>query len=278
MIYLICSIVCSSLILLLFRWFTNYGANTRHAIVVNYGIAAIIGFTFFSIPTNPLRASWFWLALMIGIGFYLGFRLIAKTTQTAGVSAASIATKMSMIIPALFGIIALEEGINWLKATGIVLGFLSVFAVTPSKGGMSNWVWPIVTFLVSGIIDTSLNLFQLTLVQPNAYPMFISTIFASAFLSGMIHHSWLPDKKIARTSFTGGLLLGIVNFGSLWFILNVLSLPNWESSVVFPVNNVGIVALSSILAIVIFKESTSARGLLGLFVSIVSITLLYLSQ
>ena len=277
MIFIALSIVSSSAILLLFRSFSRHHVNTRHAIIINYGIAAIIGYAFFEIP-QVWQTPWFIPSGIIGIVFYLGFRLIAKTTQESGVSAASVATKMSVIIPIAVGIGVLNESQNALKYFGITCGLLSVLLFTDFNTGVRSWLWPLLAFVVSGAIDTCLNLFQLTIVPASEFAVFISSIFGFACISGIIHHYILPKSSFTRTSLLGGILLGIANFGSLIFILKALSLPQWESSVVFPLNNVGVVALSSVLSVVFFKERLKIRQYLGLGLGFTSIYFLYISQ
>ncbi|MDA7744521.1 EamA family transporter [bacterium] len=254
------------------------GANARQAIMLNYAVAALTGFIFFRGESDYLSEAWFWPAGIMGIMFYVVFRLIAKTTQTNGVSAASIATKMSVIIPIAVGLLMLGETWNVLKLTGIAVGIIAVILSTGSNPEIKDWKWPLLAFIGSGVIDASLNLFQVWTVSEAQFPSFISTIFSFAFVTGIIHHFTFSERKISIKTYLGGAALGIVNFGSLLFILLSLSLPNFESSVIFPINNVGIVMLSSIMAFLLFKEKITLKALLGILLSIVAIALLYFSN
>jgi uncharacterized membrane protein len=51
----------------------------------------------------------------------------------------------------------------------------------------------------------------------------------------------------------------------------VLDLPSMESTFIFPINNIGIIILSSFLAWLIMKEKMKKRQYLGLGIAIVSI-------
>lgn len=254
------------------------GANARQAIMLNYAIAALTGFIFFRGETNYFSEAWFWPAGIMGILFYVVFRLIAKTTQTNGVATASIATKMSVILPIAVGLLLLGESWNLLKLLGIVLGIVAVILSTGSNPEIKDWKWPLLAFIGSGVIDAALNLFQVWTVAEVQFPSFISTTFSFAFITGFAHHFTFPDRKIAGITYLGGIALGIVNFGSLLFILLSLSLPNFESSVIFPINNVGIVMLSSIMAFLLFKEKITLKALFGILLSIAAIAVLYLSN
>ena len=254
------------------------GANARQAIMLNYAVAALTGFIFFRGESDYISEPWFWPAGLMGIMFYIVFRLIAKTTQTNGVAAASIATKMSVIIPVAVGLFMLGESWNMLKLLGIGIGIIAVILSTRSNPEIKDWKWPLLAFIGSGVVDASLNLFQVWMVSENEFPSFITTIFSFAFLTGIIHHFTFPERKVSGMTYLSGAALGIVNFTSLLFILLSLSLPNFESSVIFPINNVGIVMLSSIMAFIFFKEKITMKALAGIMLSIAAIALLYLSN
>ncbi len=55
-------------------------------------------------------------------------------------------------------------------------------------------------------------------------------------------------------SLMSGVALGLANLGTVYFLLKALSQPEWESSIVYPLNNFGIVLLSTVTAIVVFRE------------------------
>lgn len=249
----------------------------RQAIMINYAVAALTGTFFFPHELGTWSAKWFWPAAAMGVLFYVVFRLIAKTTQTSGVAAASVSTKMSVIIPIAVGLLFLSESWNWLKLAGIVLGIAAVVLSTWSKAKIKDWKWPLLAFLGSGFIDAALNLFQVMLVDESEFPSFITTIFSFAFVTGLIHHFTFVERTISKTTYVHGAALGVVNFASLLFILLSLSLPNFESSVIFPINNVGVVMSSSLFAFLLFKEQLTAKALIGVGLSIAAIALLYFS-
>lgn len=257
---------------------SRYGAMPRQAIMINYIVAALTGAFFFPHEQVIWSAPWFWPASAMGVLFYVVFRLIAKTTQSNGVAAASIATKMSVVIPIAVGLLFLSESWNWMKLSGIALGIIAVLLSTQSEAEIKDWKWPLLAFLGSGFIDAALNLFQVMLVDESEFPSFITTIFSFAFVTGLIHHFTFAERSISKTTYVHGAALGMVNFGSLLFILLALNLPQFESSVIFPINNVGVVMSSSLFAFLLFKEQVTTRALAGIGLSIAAITLLYFSR
>lgn len=278
MTWLLLSILASSGILLLFRGFSDHGVHTRHAIMLNYSVAAITGFVIFTPTEHWFSQPWFLPAAAMGTLFYVIFRVMAKTAQENGVAVGVVVTKMSVIIPVVMGLTILDETISGYKIGGIILGLAAVLLTTKKGAKKGAWIWPLVLFVGSGAIDASLKLFQVKLLTDAQTPVFISTIFSFAFFSALIHHFFTAEKRVSGRSALGGLALGLVNFGSLYFILKALALPGMESSVVFPLNNFGIVLCSSLLAIILFKERPDLKVWLGLGLASCSIWLLYLSS
>ena len=90
----------------------------------------------------------------------------------------------------------------------------------------------------------------------------------------LIFGIFLGKQKLAFKNVLGGLILGIPNYGSIYFLLKTLNNENWDSSIVFPVNNIGIVCLSVLFALLIFKEKLSKANYLGLTLAILSIVLM----
>ena len=277
MIYIVLSVLCSTGILIIFRIADRVGANTRHAITINYLVAAATGFLLFAPTSEFYRALWFWPAAVEGLVFYLIFRVMAKTTQISGVAATSIATKMSVVIPVAVGLIFLGEGVNALKIVGLITGLIAVVLAAGKSGRIGSWKWPLLAFLGTGFIDTSLKLFQIWSVSEPEFPAFIATIFSFAFFIGAIHHLTLPDRRFGLQSVAAGVVLGVLNFGTVYFVLTALSLPQWESSIIFPLNNFGVVASSTLAGVLLFREKLTGKGWIGLTLAALSIWLLYVS-
>ena len=276
MIYVFLSVLASTLILAIFRLMTSVGANTRHTITVSYLVASLTGFTQFSTESINSSAPWFWPAAAEGAIFYLVFRLMAKTTQVNGIAVASIATKMSVVIPVCIGIVVLNESANAIKLAGVFAGICAVFLSAGGSVQVNQWKWPALVFLGTGAIDASFKLFQELGLSEQEFPLFITTIFSFAFVVGLVHHFVCADRRLNSASVFSGIALGLTNFGTVFFILKALAQPQWESSVIFPINNFGVVALSTVTAVVLFNEKLSSGGWAGLGLAVAAIGLLYL--
>lgn len=278
MAYIIASILASTIILLLFRWMQHSGAVTRHAIVVGYLTSALAGVTLFDVDWSLATQGWFWPAALEGVSFYVVFRMVAVTTQLAGITIASIATKMSVVIPTFIGIVALGESVTAFKIGGLLFGLLAVLLAAGARVKVAQWLLPLLVFVCSGLIDASMKLFQIWGLTDEQFPGFVVTIFGFAFIASVVHHLLLPERMINRVSAVSGVALGLANLGTVYFLLKALAQPGWESSIVFPLNNFGIVLISTLTAIFLFRERPDSATKLSLCAATTSIVLLYVAS
>jgi drug/metabolite transporter (DMT)-like permease len=282
-IYLLLSIAASTLLFIIFKLFNVYKIDTFQAIVVNYAVACICGILSYDSKINTteiIRSEWFYGAIGLGFLFITVFNLMALTAQKNGLSVASVASKMSVIIPIVFGVYVYNESAVFQKIIGIVLALIAVYlASVKSKTTINfkkNLALPLLVFIGSGIIDTSIKYIETKYVPENGIPIFSATIFSFAFTIGII----MVVYKIVRKQFQfdsksiiGGVVLGIVNYYSIYFLLKALNMEGNESSTLFTINNVGIVMLSTLVGLLVFKEHISRKNWIGIGLAIVSIIL-----
>ncbi len=286
MIYLALSVLSSSIIFVVFKLFTRYKVETLFAIVVNYVVACFAGLIFYkgdvTLPEIPEKP-WFLGTVLLGVLFILVFNLMAATAQRLGVSVASVATKMSLVIPVLFGVAIYREELGALKILGIVLALAAVYFVSAKARSVSfqkaSLLLPLSVFLGSGVIDTSIKYIQEFYVKENDYPIFSSTVFAAAAVTGIVFiviKSLKKPVKISIRNVMGGIALGVPNYFSIYFLLKALQHDSLNSASVFTINNVAIVMFSTLLGILLFKEQISTKNWGGIGLAVISIVLVAL--
>jgi len=290
LIYLLLSILSSTVIFVVFRLYKKYGVNTLQAIIVNYFIACIVGFFGYIEGVDDLlripSESWFLGTVFLGAMFITVFNLAAITTQRSGLSVVSVATKMSVAIPVFFGIFIYNESLGFLKVSGIILALAAVYlsSIKTEKGitiKKENLIFPLLVFIGSGIIDTTLNYLENFYVSETDVGLFSSSIFGIAGIIGtaiLIGQAVLGKLKITWKNIAGGIALGIPNYFSIYFLVMALRSPGFENSVIFTLNHVGIVLASTILGIVLFKEVLLKKNWIGIALAIISIILVASSQ
>lgn len=268
---------------MVFKLFTRYKVETLFAIIVNYIVASSVGLLLYngdvSLSEIPEK-SWFLGTVALGLLFILVFNLMAATAQKVGISVASVATKMSLVIPVLFGVAVYHEELGTLKVIGIVLALAAVyFASAKDKSTplqKASLLLPLSVFLGSGIIDTSIKYIQEFHIKEDDYPIFSATVFAAAAVTGILFiliKSIKKPVKINSQNILGGIALGVPNYFSIYFLLRALQNDALNSASVFTINNVAIVMFSTLLGIVLFKEHISVKNWSGIGLAVVSILL-----
>lgn len=281
--YLALSILFSSLIFVIFKLFVRFQIQTLYAIIVNYVVACLVGIMLYPGELNIMELpskSWFWGALGLGALFIIVFNLMASTSQKLGVSVASVATKMSFVLPSILGVFLYKEELSALQIVGIVLAIFAVYLASMKQSkdafSMSMLVLPFLVFLGSGIIDAAIKYFQELHVPEAEFALFSSLIFFFAGIIGILFILLKAAKQPLKMNYKnimGGIALGVPNFFSIYFLLLALSYKGLNSASIFTVNNVGIVLLSTILGILLFNERLNMKNWLGIGLAILSILL-----
>ena len=289
MIPLLLSIIASTFIFVLFRLFARYSINTLQAIVVNYFVACSCGIVGYqnSIEISAIpKYDWFYYTVALGALFIIVFNLMATTTQRSGLSVVSVATKMALVIPIGFGLWYYQEPLGPFKAIGIILALAAVYLVSvKNRSGVilqnRNLMFPVLVFFGSGLIDTSLNFLQNDFIKDKSLiPLFSSTIFMTAGVIGIMVLVVQKIKGVLSLEYKNiiaGVVLGIPNYFSIYFLVKALRSNLLDSSGIFTINNVAIVIISTLLGIVFFKEQLSLKNWIGIILAVISIALVSLA-
>jgi drug/metabolite transporter (DMT)-like permease len=284
MIYLFISVISSTAIFLTFKLSDRFNTDLIKLITVNYLVASVLGFSFIHYPISILKiftSTWIPLSVLIGFLFILMFFLIGQSTRRSGIAVTTIAGKMSMVIPILFSVLYFSEKSSFLKTFGLVLAvaavFLSIYRPLGKKKNLVLIVLPLIIFLGSGITDSIIKYAQNHYVSNSNTILFSSVVFLSALVFGLLYIFFSPkniSKSVTISELIGGTILGIANFGSLYFFIKALNNSKLESSVVFGLNNLCIVLLSILLGKIVFQEKLLKVNYLGIFMAISAILIL----
>jgi drug/metabolite transporter (DMT)-like permease len=286
LIFLISSIIASTLIFVIFNLFTKYKIHTLQAIVINYFIAGFTGLLNYSGTvsiTTIIETKWFLGAAFLGILFISLFNVMALTAQRNGLSVVSVASKMSVVIPIIFGLYVYKEQLNVLKGFGILLALIAVYLTSQKQNTSRNTksIWlPIILFFGSGLLDTTLKYLETTYVAKADIPIFSASIFFIAGILGAVFiliQAFKTKVNIEFKTIGGGIILGVINYYSIYLLLKALQYKGLESSTLFTINNVSIVTLSTLVGLVFFKEHLGVKNWIGIVTAIISILLITLA-
>jgi drug/metabolite transporter (DMT)-like permease len=287
LIVLLLSILSSSAIYIAFKLFGKYKITTLNALIVNYFTAFILGLSLqdqlsISELLETPHKDWFYGSMALGVMFILVFSLMVITTQKGGMSVVSVASKMSVAIPVLFVIAYYDEPLGLLKIMGILMALVSVYLVSVRRRDglsidMKFFIFPLLVFLGSGLIESSIKFLENTYVPDSEISLFSANTFLFACLTGSLVFGYKALSGRAKFNWKdilGGFLLGIPNYFSIYFFILALRIDGLDSSSIFIINNVSIVLLSTLLGIVCFKEKVSPKNWIGIGIAILSILLI----
>jgi drug/metabolite transporter (DMT)-like permease len=291
MIYLFGSILFSSYLALSFKVLQRLKINMLQAIVFNYIACVLTGSVVngsFPVNKTNIAAPWFVWALLMGAMFISIFNVIGFTTQKLGVAVASVANKLSMVIPFVFSLYLYNENSNLLKIVGIVVALIAVVLTCyPSPESDSETkkskqlllLLPLLLFVSSGLLDTLIvyvknNFF----INPeDNFNTFLITAFSVAAGIGLlilVMQVATGKQQFSSKAIVAGIIIGIPNYFSIWCLGKVITAYKGNSSAIIPVNNMGIVLFSAVAAWLLFKERLSLPNWIGIALAIAAIALI----
>ncbi len=307
MIFLAFAVACSVAIGMVFKHAGQLQLDRTALLTVNYAAAVAVAAGLLSLGGREVEQglvlSLELLALGVGTGVVLiaGFFVLAWATEVAGMSLAIGVMRVSVVVPFLASwgvwgeVPTLAQGVGMILAMGaffllahqrsvpepIPAGASSTPEVTiapPTVPSTIDWHAAGVlalTFCSGGAVDVSMKAFEEGFGAENSRVLFLLLAFGVAFLVGAIivvrRGLREGDWPTART-LGWGILLGIVNYGSLEFLLRAIeALPG---PFVFPANNIAIMVVAALLGVTIWGERLSRPNRMGLALACVALVLL----
>jgi len=160
-----------------------------------------------------------------------------------------------------------------LTLPAIILGSMKPRNMKTEVTSLLQFMMPIAVFLASGLIDSTINYTNYKFLSSKEEAVFpIITFFAAAvagILTLLIKRDKLTVKNIA-----GGPILGVVNYFSIYFLIRALSSFNNDGALVYPLTNVGLILISALVSISLFKEKLTKLNIAGICMAIISILLI----
>jgi len=286
MIYLLLAIFGSGVIPVIFRSFEGWRVNLFWAIPINYVTCVLIGnFLAGNALDMPALAfpPWIGLAALQGMLLAVNFFLLAHTAQRAGVAIAALASRLSVAIPSLLAFVLYGDSLTPVKIAGLLAALVALYLCTApdrNSNGLGSRVFqllPILVFATFGCYFTILKYLQTYYLNPSNYHAYVMSGFVFAFISSIV--IGVGKRVFATADFhvgyiLAGIGLGCINYVAVYALLRVLALKGWESSQLYPIYSVGVVALSTVLAFLCFRERLSRQKMIGLAFGLVAVALL----
>jgi len=308
MLNLLFAVACSVTIGVIFKHTGPTDIDRTTLLTVNYAAAVGVASLLIALGGRSVGGGLGLSVPLIGLGvgtgalLIAGFFLLAHATDVAGMSLAIGVMRVSVVVPFLASWLLWNEVPSAAQGIGMVFAGAAFFLIARKErrpepvpvgaGGkrdgsddpaaLSTVDWHAfgilaLTFCMGGAVDLSMKTFEEVFGSGNSRVLFLLLAFGVAFVIGVVivgvralrYGRWPQMRTIGW-----GILLGVVNYGSLEFILRAIAV--LPGPFVFPANNIAIMVLASLLGVYIWGEHLSRANRVGIGLAIVALVMLKL--
>ena len=269
------------------------------AIAVNYVTASILCLWLFQPPLAAMRSitAPVWVILgLLGVLLPAVFLVMAAAVRQTGIVLSDTAQRLSLILPIMAAFLVFHETLSGRKALGIVLALCALgcllarpranaIATADTSGSLRAamphahpeptrfaWITLLGVWVGYGTIDILFK--QMARLGAG----FTSSLLLSFMLATALMFLWLAVFR--RTawdarSLASGLLLGILNFGNIYFYIRAhQTFPDYPT-LVFAAMNIGVISIGTLVGAGAFRERITGVQAAGIALALAAIVSLF---
>jgi multidrug transporter EmrE-like cation transporter len=236
--------------------------------------------------------------LLVGLAagplFFGAFIAYQLSVRRNGVGTAGAMAKLGILVPMVLALIIWRESLPDLQLIGLLLAAAAVLAVNlpigrraPTGGGAATILRPalLALLLLAGLAEFSNKVFERygPVGADVEWAFLLPTFAVAGLLSAIVtlrrlrrsgrNHAHGP-AKIRPGDAALGLLLGVPNVFSSYFLIQALEQPGAPAAAIYPTFGAGTVALVTLVGITVFRERPAARDQLGILLTIAAVILI----
>lgn len=278
---LVLSISCSVAVSVLLKIARARQIEVIQAIAVNYVVATALCLLLFRpTPASLLTpATPWWVLIALGLLLPTIFLAMAAAVRYAGIVLSDAAQRLSLFIPLIASFLVFGEVLSLNKAAGIALALIALVLILTQRGdsnatsdGTSSKaiIYLICVWVGYGVIDI---LFK-QLARSGA--AFSNSLLVAFVLAGIVIFSWLLARRTQwhLPSLKAGVILGLLNFGNIYFYVSAHQRFPENPTLVFSAMNIGVISVGTLVGAGFFKERLSIFNVAGIVLAITAIVLL----
>lgn len=186
--------------------------------------------------------------------------------------------RLNMVVVVLFGVFILDEQVSVHQVLGIVLAMVVILILTRdadrtkgSVGSVRRGLFLVFVSLVCGSVASISSKFA-ALYSSKLGFMALSYFLGTLFSAGLIRKSGkVRAGTERRDAVLIGMLMGLINFAGFYAFLSALSAG--PLSIIVSITGMYFV-IAVVLSVIVYKEKLSARRILGIALTIVSVLFL----
>lgn len=279
-IFISLGVICSLSIAHILKLASKAKQRTLNTLFVNYVTASLFSFLVSGNSFNKiieLESHFLIIAFILGAIFILNLIVYSLSLEKNGMGISITAMRLSLVVPIAVSILIYGEHIYGLGIVGIVLVLVSLFLITPrnkdkkaSKFSIS--FYPIALFLMTGVADSILKIFERELRSIASEFTFLGLIFFSSSILSAVYLIHKKEFSFIKKEFFLGICLGIFNLYSSYFLLKALTF--LDGTIVFSISNISNVLFGSIIGFIVWGDKLERTQKVGLIIASLSILLL----
>ena len=281
--FLILAILSSFCIGILIKLNESRGVNTLVVLAGNYLSASALGWAFVcGYGVGSISPSTLALGLGGGLLWPTTFFLMMWGIRRYGLAITGSVSRLSLAVPVLAALLFLGEVLTPATGAGLPAACVAFLLISPLRRGdvrrvdtRALWFFPLLVLLM-GTVDFWVNLFNKVGAAEEKF-LFVTLIFSFSCVP-----AWaavlIKKQRVERAAVMRGLLLGIPNFFSTFFLLESLRSPVFAdlSMVVYALYSVCGVALAFGAGALFWKERVTRANIVGVLFAVAAIVLLNL--
>lgn len=279
MIYLLLGILSSALVSIVMRLSTGHVKNNMTMFMANYAVCIILSLLF-GLRMDPdafADGALFSVGagLVSGIMYLASFMLLQTNIRRNGVVLSATFMKLGVIVPTVMAVVLFHETPGATAVAGIVLAILAILLInknpeTDSRDGNRQFTLLLILLAAGGFTDSLSNIYEKCGSASLKDLYLICTFAAACLLSAAL--KVYRKQRITRADLGWGALIGFPNYFSARFLLYALS--RLPATVVYPVYNIGAIALVTVAGLIIFREQLNRRKWIAMGLIALSLFLL----
>jgi drug/metabolite transporter (DMT)-like permease len=276
---LIISVACSVAVSILLKVARRHDIHIGQAIAVNYVVATALCLVIFQPhPSSLLTPStpW-WILIALGLLLPTIFLAMAGAVRQAGIVLSDAAQRLSLFIPLMAAFLLFGEVYSSAKLLGIGLALIALVCLLirpQTQAGTGERGKSVLLLLSVWVGYGTIDILFKQLAKSGA--AFSSSLFVSFVLAGIVIFAYLLLQRTqwTRRSLVAGLILGLLNFGNIYFYIRAHQVFSGNPTLVFSTMNIGVISLGTLVGAGFFKEKLSWLNILGIALAITAIIVL----
>ena len=276
MLDLLCAIASSAAVSAVLRVGDARAKGRYGRFAMNYLTAAVLAFLTMSSRAFPLDgagAAALGLGAVQGVLYLLTLVVLQSNIRANGVLLSATFARLGLVVPMLFAIAAFGELPSLAQWAGFLLSCAAIWIIRTQEGGTASHRWGLLLLLVcNGLTDSLAKIFEE--VGSRALDGYFLLITFLVALAASLVLMVVKGERLGRREILYGCLVGIPNYGSVFFLLRALT--QLPAVLVYPTFSAGTILAVSLVGVLAFRERPGRRQWCGLALILVALVLLNL--